>query len=236
MKKKKNELTSFGDNNILDLQDVYKTYNLGKTQVKALNGVSFSVKRRELISIMGPSGSGKSTLLNLMGALDKPTKGKIFIKGNDINTLSDATLTHLRRYEIGFIFQFYNLIPVLTCFENVELPLITAGVKKKERKQRVLELLTKVGLEDRLHHKPEELSGGQQQRVAIARAIVNRPSIILADELTGNLDTKTGDKIMDYLISLNKSEQQTFIIITHNIKIAEKTDKILRIQDGKLVN
>ncbi len=134
------------------------------------------------------------------------------------------------------MFQFYNLIPVLTCFENVELPLITAGVKKKERKQRTMELLTKVGLEDRLHHKPEELSGGQQQRVAIARAIVNRPSIVLADELTGNLDTKTGDKIMDYLISLNKSEQQTFIIITHNIKIAEKTDKILRIQDGKLIN
>lgn len=134
------------------------------------------------------------------------------------------------------MFQFYNLIPVLTCFENVELPLITAGVKKKERKQRTMELLTKVGLEDRLHHKPEELSGGQQQRVAIARAIVNRPSIVLADELTGNLDTKTGDKIMDYLISLNKSEQQTFILITHNIKIAEKTDKILRIQDGKLIN
>lgn len=134
------------------------------------------------------------------------------------------------------MFQFYNLIPVLTCFENVELPIITAGVKKKERKQRTMELLTKVGLEDRLHHKPEELSGGQQQRVAIARAIVNRPSIVLADELTGNLDTKTGDKIMDYLISLNKSEQQTFIIITHNIKIAEKTDKILRIQDGKLIN
>lgn len=134
------------------------------------------------------------------------------------------------------MFQFYNLIPVLTCFENVELPLITAGVKKKERKQRTMELLTKVGLEDRLHHKPEELSGGQQQRVAIARAIVNRPSIVLADELTGNLDTKTGDKIMDYLISLNKSEQQTFILITHNIKISEKTDKILRIQDGKLIN
>lgn len=236
MKKNKNELASFDDNYILDLQDVYKTYNLGKTHVKALNGISFSVKRKELISIMGPSGSGKSTLLNLMGALDKPTKGKIFIKGKDINTMNDATLTHLRRYEIGFIFQFYNLIPVLTCFENVELPLITAGVKKKERKQRAMELLCKVGLEDRLHHKPEELSGGQQQRVAIARAIVNRPSIVLADELTGNLDTKTGDKIMDYLISLNKSEQQTFIIITHNIKIAEKTDKILRIQDGKLIN
>ncbi len=134
------------------------------------------------------------------------------------------------------MFQFYNLIPVLTCFENVELPIITAGVKKKERKQRTMELLTKVGLEDRLHHKPEELSGGQQQRVAIARAIVNRPSIVWADELIGNLDTKTGDKIMDYLISLNKSEQQTFILITHNIKIAEKTDKILRIQDGKLIN
>ena len=134
------------------------------------------------------------------------------------------------------MFQFYNLIPVLTCFENVELPLITAGVKKKERKQRTMELLTKVGLEDRLHHKPEEHSEGQQQRVAIARAIVNRPSIVWADELIGNLDTKTGDKIMDYLISLNKSEQQTFILITHNIKIAEKTDKILRIQDGKLIN
>ncbi|MHA1143719.1 MAG: ABC transporter ATP-binding protein [Candidatus Helarchaeota archaeon] len=221
---------------ILRLENVYKTYKLGKTEVNALNGISLTIQKGELVSIMGPSGSGKTTLLNLIGALDSPTKGKIFINEKDISKMNDRALTRLRRHEIGFIFQFYNLIPVLTAYENVELPLIAAGIKKKERKQRVLDLLTKVKLADRLKHKPEELSGGQQQRVAIARALVNRPSIVLADELTGDLDSKTGEEIMSYLISLNKLEKQTFIIVTHDMNIARKTSKIYQIKDGKISN
>ena len=185
---------------------------------------------------MGPSGSGKTTLLNLMGALDTPTKGDVFINGKDIMTMNDTALTRLRRHEIGFIFQFYNLIPVLTCYENVELPLIAAGVDKDTRAHRVIEILSKVGLDNRLDHKPEELSGGQQQRVAIARALVNRPSIVLADELTGDLDTKTGEQVMKYLVSLNLEENQTFIIITHDINVARKASKIYHIQDGRFIS
>jgi putative ABC transport system ATP-binding protein len=220
---------------MLILKDVYKTYKLGKQIVNAVNGISFSVKRGELVAIMGPSGSGKTTLLNLIGALDTPTKGKIYINGRDVMSMNDSALTHLRRHDIGFVFQFYNLIPVLTCFENVELPLISAGVKKKERKERVMELLEKVGLKDRMKHKPDELSGGQQQRVAIARALVNKPSIVLADELTGDLDTKTGEEIMEYIQILNATEKQSFIIVTHNLKIAKKTSRIFHIQDGKMI-
>ena len=223
-----------GVEDILVLKDVHKTYKLGKTKVNALNGVSLSVKKGEFISIMGPSGSGKTTLLNIMGALDLPTKGKVYINGKDVISMNDAALTRLRRFDIGFIFQFYNLIPVLTCFENVELPLISAGVGNKFRKKRVLELLTKVELEDRMHHKPDELSGGQQQRVAIARALANRPSLILADELTGDLDSKTGEKILEYLVELNISENQSFIIITHDKNVAKRATKIYHIQDGKL--
>ena len=196
-RKKKAYLPYLGsENDVLVLKDIYKSYDLGKTKVKAINGISLSVQRGDFISIMGPSGSGKTTLLNLMGALDTPTKGDVFINGKDVMKMNDAALTRLRRHEIGFIFQFYNLIPVLTCYENVELPLIAAGVDKDTRAHRVIEILSKVGLDNRLDHKPEELSGGQQQRVAIARALVNRPSIVLADELTGDLDTKTGEQVM----------------------------------------
>jgi len=221
---------------VLVLKDIHKIYDLGKTKVKALNGISLTVQRGDLISIMGPSGSGKTTLLNLIGALDTPTRGSIYINGKDMMAMNDAALTRLRRHAIGFIFQFYNLIPVLTCYENVELPLIAAGVDKNTREHRVLEILSKVGLENRLDHKPEELSGGQQQRAAIARALVNRPSFVLADELTGDLDTKTGEKIMEYLVSLNLSENQTFIIITHDIDVARKASKIYHIKDGRFVN
>ena len=235
IKMKNNNKMKSGIEDILILEDIHKTYKLGKTKVNALNGVSLSVKKGEFISIMGPSGSGKTTLLNIMGALDLPTRGKVYINGKDIISMNDAALTRLRRFEIGFIFQFYNLIPVLTCYENVELPLITAGMGNKFRKKRVLELLTKVGLEDRIHHKPDELSGGQQQRVAIARALANRPSLILADELTGDLDSKTGEKILEYLVELNITENQSFIIITHDRNVAKKATKIYQIHDGKLI-
>lgn len=238
MKRKKKEYLPYlgSENDVLVLKDIYKSYNLGKTKVKAINGISLSVQRGDFISIMGPSGSGKTTLLNLMGALDTPTKGDVFINGKDIMTMNDTALTRLRRHEIGFIFQFYNLIPVLTCYENVELPLIAAGVDKDTRAHRVIEILSKVGLDNRLDHKPEELSGGQQQRVAIARALVNRPSIVLADELTGDLDTKTGEQVMKYLVSLNLEENQTFIIITHDINVARKASKIYHIQDGRFIS
>lgn len=211
-------------------------YKLGKKSVNALNGISLNVNRGDFISIMGPSGSGKTTLLNLIGALDIPTKGEIYINGCNISSLKDAELTRLRRFEIGFIFQFYNLIPVLTCFENVELPLISAGVKKSERKKRVEYLIHKVELEKYMDHKPNELSGGQQQRVAIARALVNRPSLILADELTGDLDTKTGEKIINYLKSINDSEKQTIIIATHDLNVANRTNRIYQIVDGRFTN
>ncbi|MFX1396649.1 MAG: ABC transporter ATP-binding protein [Promethearchaeota archaeon] len=202
----KNENNTLELDDVLVLQDIYKTYKLGKTSVNALNGVSLSVKKGELVSIMGPSGSGKTTLLNIMGALDTPTKGKAFINGKNIFQMADAELTRLRRHEIGFIFQFFNLIPVLTCFENIELPLIVAGVEKNKRSQRVMSLIEKMGLKERAHHKPDELSGGEQQRVAIARALINRPSIVLADEPTGDLDSKTGKQIIDLIIDLNASE------------------------------
>lgn len=221
---------------ILELDNIYKTYKLGNTEVEAVKGISLSLQEGEFISIMGPSGSGKTTLLNLIGALDKPTKGVVYINGDNVNSMSDKDLTQLRRNKIGFVFQFYNLIPVLTCYENIELPLFIAGISKKERKLRVENLLKKMGLEKHRNHRPSELSGGQQQRVAIARALVNNPSILIADELTGDLDSKTGDIIMDYLRSLNKSENQTIIVVTHNIHIAKKTNKIYTIKDGKLIS
>ena len=221
---------------ILELDNIYKTYKLGNTEVEAVKGISLSLQEGEFISIMGPSGSGKTTLLNLIGALDKPTKGVVYINGDNVNSMSDKDLTQLRRNKIGFVFQFYNLIPVLTCYENIELPLFIAGISKKERKLRVENLLKKMGLEKHINHRPSELSGGQQQRVAIARALINNPSILIADELTGDLDSKTGDIIMDYLRSLNKSENQTIIVVTHNIHIAKKTNKIYTIKDGKLIS
>ncbi len=220
---------------ILVLDNVYRTYKLGKTEVEAVKGISLSLQKGDFVSIMGPSGSGKTTLLNLIGALDTPTKGVVYINGDNINSMSDKALTQLRRNQIGFVFQFYNLIPVLNCYENIELPLLIAGINKKERKQRVEDLIIKVGLENYKDHRPNELSGGQQQRVAIARALVNNPSIIIADELTGDLDSKTGEIIMDYLQSLNKTEKQTIIVVTHDINIAEKTNEIHKIQDGKLI-
>lgn len=226
-----------GSETVLILDNVHKYYELGQTTVKAVDGITLKVKRGDFISIMGPSGSGKTTLLNLMGALDFPTKGHVYVNGYNIEQQNDSALTKLRRDKIGFIFQFYNLIPVLNCYENVELPLIISGVKKYERERKVNNLLEKVGLKELREHKPNELSGGQQQRVAIARALVNDPSIVLADELTGDLDSSTGAKIMDFIQTLNQSKKQTaIIIVTHDINIAKRADKIYHITDGKLTD
>jgi len=215
---------------ILEVRHVSKEYKLGKIKVKALNDVSFSLERGELISIVGPSGSGKTTLINLIGALDKPTSGSIYIEGTEISSLNEKQLTKIRRDKIGFIFQFYNLIPVLSAFENVDLPMMAASIKKKERNKRALELLQIVGLTNRKNHRPEELSGGERQRVAIARSLANNPSIILADEPTGDLDTKTGEEIINYIKNLNVST----IIVTHDPVVAMATSKIIYLKDGSI--
>ena len=216
---------------VLEVKNVFKKYYLGKTEVNALNGISFNVYKGDFISIMGPSGSGKTTLLNIIGALDSPSKGKVIINYKDLGKMNDAQLTKLRLRDVGFIFQFYNLIPVLSAYENVELPLLALGVKKKERRKRIEEIFKKLELTDRMNHKPDELSGGQQQRVAIARALINKPSIILGDELTGDLDSKTGSEIMKFIKELNETEKQTFILVTHDQEVANQTRKILHIRE-----
>lgn len=211
-----------------------KEYHLGDVIVPALQGIDLQIKKREFLVIMGPSGSGKSTLLNMIGGLDNPTSGQVFINGQDISKMSDSSLTELRAREIGFIFQFYNLVPVLTALENVELPMMVTGINEKEGKKRAIELLEMVGLGDRLHHRPDELSGGQRQRVSIARALANNPSIVLADEPTGDVDTKTGDEILDIMHHLNKNMGVTMIVITHDPAVSEHCDRLIRIIDGQI--
>lgn len=201
--------------------------------VHALNGISLDIDEGELVAIMGPSGSGKSTLLNMLGLLDEPTTGQIFIKGKNITAIKRRELPTIRSRELGFVFQSFNLITTLTALENVMLPLRYASVSLKQRKQMAKQALEQVGLGNRLHHKPNELSGGQQQRVAIARSIVNHPSIIFADELTGELDSKMTVEIMDLVVKLNKAGQ-TFIIVTHNPEVAKRTKRILFMKDGKI--
>ena len=220
----------------VEVKDLVKIYKLGAVQIKALRGVSFSCKRGEMVAVVGPSGSGKTTLLNLIGTLDKPTNGQVFIEGTDVTKLNEKKLTLLRRQKIGFVFQFFNLIPVLTAFENVELPMLIAGVKKDIREKRAQHLLELVGLADRMHHKPDELSGGEQQRVAIARALANKPSLLLADEPTGDLDTETGLKVVNLMKDLTKKENATAIIVTHDLDIAGIADRILKMRDGKIIN
>jgi putative ABC transport system ATP-binding protein len=220
---------------VVELQEVYKIYTLGVQKVIALNGVSLKVEEGEFIAIMGPSGSGKSTLLNMIGCLDKPTKGRVLIAGNDTSKLNDDELTRLRRDTIGFIFQQYNLIPTLTALENVELPMIFRGLNRNEREKRANELLEKVGLEREINRKPTELSGGQQQRVAIARALANNPTILLCDEPTGNLDTKSGELIMEILTNLNK-EGVTVLVVTHDPAVSEFAQRIVKIRDGKILD
>ncbi len=219
---------------VIQVEKLVKNYQLGKVSIPALRGISFDVAKGEFLVVIGPSGSGKTTLLNMLGAIDKPTSGRIFIDGRDITTLGEGELTKLRRHKIGFIFQFYNLIPSLTAIENVELPMLTAGVSRKDASKRAFQLLETVGLAERVGHLPDELSGGEQQRVAIARALANKPSVILADEPTGDLDTKTGMEVVQILYDTSKKENATAIVVTHDHMITEKADRILDMKDGDI--
>jgi putative ABC transport system ATP-binding protein len=217
---------------LLEVRNVKKTYRMGKVLVPALRGVSFDAKDGEFLTIFGPSGSGKSTLLHLMGCLDRPDEGEIFIEGANVLELSDDKLAEFRLNKIGFVFQFFNLLPRMTALQNVELPLTIAGVSEKEAKEKAKEMLKLVGLGTRVSHRPFELSGGEQQRVAIARALINNPKIVLADEPTGNLDTKTGWEIVQLMKKLNEEKGQTFIVVTHDPKIAENAHRIIHLKDG----
>ena len=220
---------------LIEIKDIYKIYNEGKeSEVRALDGVSLRIDRGEFVAIIGASGSGKSTLMNILGCLDIPTYGDYFLDGTDITDRSDRQLARIRNKEIGFIFQGYNLIPALTAYENVELPLIYQGVPLWNREKLVMEALEKVAMADRWKHKPSEMSGGQQQRVAIARAIATRPPIIMADEPTGALDSKTGKHVLEILHTLNE-EGTTIILITHDNSIAATAHRVVRISDGHIV-
>jgi len=218
---------------MIQTEDLWKTYEMGSTEVHALQGVSFSIHRNEYVAIMGPSGSGKSTLMNLIGCLDTPTKGRYWLNGKLVSDMDDDELAHIRNKEIGFVFQTFNLLARATALHNVELPLVYSGVSSKERVERAKKALAMVELSDRMHHKPNELSGGQRQRVAIARALVNNPSIILADEPTGNLDSQTGVEIMKLFDKLH-SEGNTIILVTHERDIADYAHRIISIRDGKI--
>ncbi len=218
---------------VIDAQDLEKVYQMGTVEVRALNGVSFQVERGEVVAIMGPSGSGKSTLMNILGCLDRPTGGEYVLDGVKVSQMRDDELARTRNQKVGFVFQSFNLLPRSTALTNVELPLRYAGVNG-ERKQRARQALELVGLGDRVDHKPTELSGGQQQRVAIARALVNDPAIIMADEPTGALDTKTGAEIMQLLLDLNAQRGTTIILVTHDPKIAEQAQRTIRLRDGEI--
>lgn len=222
------------NNVIIELQNVKKIYKMDGVETHALRGVDLQIKKKEFVAIMGPSGSGKSTLLHMVGALDKPTYGKILLDNIDISTLKESELARLRGKKIGFIFQFYNLHPTLTALENIELPMMIIEMDKQERRKKAKELLKAVGLENRADHLPSQLSGGEHQRVAIARALANDPEIILADEPTGNLDTKTEGEIMKFLIKLQKDRQMTVAVITHEHEIAHYAERIVHLVDGKI--
>jgi putative ABC transport system ATP-binding protein len=222
-----------GDTFMIDIYNMSKIYRIGDVEVKALDDVSLSIKQHEFVSIIGPSGSGKSTLMNMIGLLDVPTSGEYYLEGNEVSGLSDDQLAEIRNRKIGFIFQGFNLIQKLNAVENVELPLIYQGVPSRERYERSVEALKLVGLGERAYHKPTELSGGQQQRVAIARALVGNPSIILADEPTGNLDSKSGKEIMRMLKELN-ARGNTIVLITHDNDIAMQAERVVHIQDGQI--
>jgi len=217
---------------IVEVRELEKNYRMGKILVPALRGVSFDVEEGELLTIFGPSGSGKSTLLHLMGCLDRPDGGEILVDDSDVFKLGDDELAEIRLTKMGFVFQFFNLLPRLTALRNVELPLTIAGVSEKESLKRAEELLELVGLEDRMGHRPSELSGGEQQRVAMARALINDPEIVLADEPTGNLDTKTGWEIVQLVKKLNREKRQTFVVVTHDEHIAEAADRTIHLKDG----
>lgn len=219
---------------LIDIRNMVKVYKMGNVEVTALNNVSIKIFPGEFVSIVGPSGSGKSTLMNMIGCLDVPTSGEYYLDGKEVSKLKDDQLAEIRNRLIGFIFQGFNLIPKLTALENVELPLIYQGKSKKDRYMRSIEVLERVGLKDRLHHKPSELSGGQQQRVAIARALVGKPKLILADEPTGNLDSKSGTEVMNILKELH-AQGNTIVLITHDNNLAMQAKRLIRIQDGEII-
>jgi putative ABC transport system ATP-binding protein len=219
---------------VIRLENVHKTYDLGEIQVQALRGVSLEVREGEFVAVMGPSGSGKSTVMNILGCLDRPTKGRYFLDGVDVSGMSKTDLARIRNRKLGFVFQQFNLLPRTSALENVELPTVYAGISPEERTKRAMESLTRVGLADRAGHHPSQLSGGQQQRVAIARALVNRPAILLADEPTGNLDSRTSVEIMQILQTLNEEQGLTIVIVTHEHDIAQYAKRTLEFRDGKL--
>ncbi|MDK2799106.1 MAG: putative transport system ATP-binding protein [Clostridiales bacterium] len=219
---------------MIRIQNMYKIYKMGKVEVKALDNISIHIKAKEFVAIIGPSGSGKSTLMNMIGCLDTPTSGAYYLDNKEVSKLKDDDLAEIRNKKVGFIFQRFNLLPKLTAFENVELPLIYRGISRKKRVQMVLEALEQVGLGDRIHHRPPELSGGQQQRVAIARALSSKPPLILADEPTGALDSKSGYEVINMMHKLHEMGN-TIVLITHDSNIAQQAKRIIRIMDGKIV-
>ncbi len=218
---------------VIEIDSLSKIYSTGKTEFKALNNVTLRIRKGDFVAIMGPSGSGKSTLMNIIGCLDRPTSGRIILDGENISTVSDNELAMIRGRKVGFIFQKFNLMPTMTASKNVSLPMVFVGASRGDRDRRGSELLEKVGLTNWATHKPAELSGGQQQRVAIARALCNNPSIILADEPTGNLDTKTGEQIMEMLVSLNK-EGKTILLVTHAISLKRFANRVINMRDGEV--
>ncbi len=220
---------------IIELRNVWKTYPMGEVQVHALRGINLKIKKGEFVAIQGPSGSGKSTAMFMVGCLDVPTKGHVFLDNKDISLLQESDLAQIRGKKIGFIFQRFNLLPTLSAIENVELPMIFQNVPEKQRIKKTKSLLKSVGLEERMTHRPTQLSGGEMQRVAIARALANDPQVLLADEPTGNLDSKTGEEIMRFLNTLHKKEKRTIVMVTHDKSIAKHAERQINLKDGEVL-
>lgn len=221
---------------VIKLKDIWKIYQLGKVELTVLKGINLEVNPGAFVTIMGPSGSGKSTLMYMIGCLDIPTKGEVFLEGKDVSNFSEDELAQIRGQKIGFVFQQFNLLPNLTALENVTLPMVFQGVPEKERRERAKELLASLDLEKRISHRPAELSGGEQQRIAVARALSNDPEILIADEPTGNLDSSTGKMIMEILINLHQKEKKTVIVVTHDPNIASYSKEIINIKDGQIIH